>query len=279
VSSPTSTRREALLSLLGLAGAAAGIATVGSGCAAIYPELATRTDPVPPNRPLEPPPPDDLRWLAFESAEIPPTTRDGRRWGRTGSGLPDAVARLFVNDVEVLRTDPAPKTLNPRFDRERSGNFPLKPGDALRVELWDSDPLNDRAIGKQATRVTPEMLSDARWRARFDMGGSVTLLVEPAHAIWGLGFWYELRQGAASVTRLLDNSPASRAGLRKGDAIVAIGPTDVAVMTPDEVRSAINAPPPDGLGLTVRHLAGATLKTKVVPGPIYATFAQHGPID
>ena len=54
----------------------------------------------------------------------------------------------------------------------------------------------------------------------------------------------------------------------RDDELVAIGPTEVAVMTPDEVRSAINAPPFEGLGLTVRHVDGATLETKVVPGPI-----------
>lgn len=274
---PRATRRETLLAALAMASAGAASIGAGSGCAAIYPELGTRTDPAPAGR-LDPPPPDDLRWLAFESAEIPATTRDGRKWGRSGEGLPDAVARLFVNDAEVLRSEPAPKTLNPRFTG-RWRNLPLKLGDRVRVELWDSDPLNDRAIGKQSTRVTPEMLSDGRWRASFDMGGSVTLVVQPAHALWGLGFWYELRQGAARVTRLYAHSPASRAGLRKGDAIVAIGPTDVAVMTADEVRSAINAPPPDGLVLTVRHADGATLEAKVVPGPIYPTFAEHGPID
>lgn len=280
MSAPTSTRRETLFAMLALSSGAVALGPIvlGSGCGAIYPELATRTEPVPTGRPLDPPPPEDLRWVAFETAEIPPTTRDGRPWGRMKEGLPDAVGRLFVNDVEVLKSEPAPKTLNPRFTN-RTGNIPFRIGDSLRVELWDSDPLNDRAIGKQTGRVTPEMLADGRWRATFDMGGSVTLRIEPAHAIWGLGLWYEVRQGGARVTRLLDHSPASRAGLRKGDVIVSIGPTDVAVMTTDEVRSAINAPPVDGLTLTVRHADGATLKTKLVPGPIYPTLAQFGPID
>src|SRR5688572_22094016 len=78
-------------------------------CAAIYPELGTRIDKVTADQKLDPPPPDGLRWLQFEKGEVPPTTRDGRKWGRgIQDGLPDAVAKLFVNDVEVLKTDPAP---------------------------------------------------------------------------------------------------------------------------------------------------------------------------
>lgn len=261
--------------MLALGASTAGAAT---GCGAIYPELATRTEPVPKGRVLDPPPPQNLRWLAFESAVVPPTTRDGRPWGRMKEGLPDVVARLFVNDVELIKTEPAPKTLNPRFTGKH-GNFPIALGDQLRVELWDSDPLNDRGIGTQSGRVSEGMLADRKWTASFDMGGQVTLLIEPARAIWGLGFWYELRSGGASITRLLDNSPAQRAALRKGDTIIAIGPTQVSDMTADEVRSAMNAPPLGGLAITLRHADGSTLAAKLKPGPIYPTFAQHGAID
>jgi membrane-associated protease RseP (regulator of RpoE activity) len=255
--------------------AAALLAAASVGCGAIYPELATRLETVPEGREVDPPPPEGLRWIEFESGEVPPTTRDGRPWGRgLQEGLPDPVARLFVNDVELIKTDAAPKTLTPKFTG-KAGNFPIAIGDQLRVELWDSDPLNDRAIGVGKGRVTHEMLADGRWTASFDMGGRVTLLIKPARPMWGLGIWYELRQGGASITRLLDNSPAARAGLKKGDEIVGIGPTEVRLMTPDEIRSAMNAPPAAGLQLTVRHADGATLQAKVKPGPVYAPYSQY----
>jgi hypothetical protein len=251
-----------------------------AGCAAIYPELGTRIDKVAADQKLDPPPPDGLRWLQFEKGEVPPTTRDGRKWGRgIQDGLPDPVAKLFVNEVEVLKTDPAPKTINPSYEGSKHGNFALAVGDKIRLELWDSDPLNNRPIGTGSARVTPEMLADGQYTARFDMGGQLTLSIKPAKAVWGLGLWYEVRGKSAGITRVLGNSPATRAGLKKGDEIVAIGPTQVSDMTTDEVRSAMNAPPFDGLALTVRHADGATLDAKVKQGPIYATFAEYGPVD
>ncbi len=257
--------------LLGLAGAL-------GGCGAIYPELGTRVEAPPAGVALEPPPPAGLRWVAFEKAEVPPKTRDGRAWGRVQDGLPDPVARLFVNDVEVIKTNAAPKTLSPTWEDSRSGNFPIAVGDKLRVEVWDNDPLQDRAIGRAEGRVSQEMLSEGRWHASFDMGGSVTLAIAPARARWGLGFWYELRQGGSGITRLLDHSPAARAGLQKGDTITVIGKTEVSKMTSDEVRSSMNSPPVEGLALTVRHPDGSTLEATVKPGPIYPTFAQFGAI-
>jgi hypothetical protein len=256
---------------------AVALVVATTGCGAIYPELGTRLEPVPAGRTLEPPPPQDLRWVAFDTAEVPKTTRDGRPWGRGSNdgGLPDPVGKLFVNDVELIKTNAVPKTLSPNFRGSKAGNFRIAIGDKLRVELYDNDPLQDRGIGVAEARVTQDMLANGQWSPSFDMGGSVTVTIAPARAVWGLGFWYEVRQGAAAVTRLLDNSPASRAGLRKGDEIIAIGPTDVSVMTTDEVRSAMNAPPAEGLPLTVRHPGGAILQAKVKPGPIYAPYQQY----
>lgn len=262
------------------AAALAGALWTLSGCAAIYPELGTRIDKVGADQKLDPPPPDGLRWLGFEKGEVPPTTRDGRKWGRgIQDGLPDPVAKLFINDVEIIKTNPAPKTINPSFIGSKHGNFPLHVGDKIRVELWDSDPLQNRPIGTGSARVSHEMLSDGSWTARFDMGGHVTLMIKPAKPVWGLGLWYEVRQKSAGITRLLDNSPATRAGLRKGDEILSIGPTQVADMTTDEVRSAMNGPPIEGLTLRVRHKDGATLDAKVKQGPIYPPFDQYGPVE
>lgn len=273
-------RSSSRLATLALSAMLLASSSTQLGCAALYPELATRIDKVAEGQKLDPPPPDGLRWLQFEKGEVPPTTRDGRKWGRgVQDGLPDPVAKLFVNDVEVLKTDPAPKTVNPTYEKSKHGNFPLAVGDKIRLELWDSDPLYNRPIGTGSARVTNEMLTDGQYTARFDMGGQLTVHLKPAKAVWGLGLWYEVRNKSAGITRVLGNSPATRAGLKKGDEIIAIGPTNVTEMTTDEVRSAMNAPPIEGLALTVRHADGVTLHAKVKQGPIYATFEEYGPVD
>lgn len=256
------------------------LASLGAlGCPAVYPELATRLRAPVAGQVLEPPPPEDLRWVRILSGRVPERTRDGRAWDQvTGSG-PDPYARLLVNGKEVLRTKIQSDTLEPTWPDSPSGNFLIRPGDGLRAELWDSNPINDKPIGIRDFRITTEHRAMNRISLELEGGGRLELAFEPAHAKVGLGLWYELRTGAVFITRTITGGPAERAGIKGGDQVLAIGGREVRAMTPGQVRSAFNAVPVSGVSLQVKHATGATETLKVVEGPIYPTFEQYGPID
>jgi hypothetical protein len=249
-----------------------------AGCPAVYPELGTRTRPIPAGQPLDPAPPAELTWMRFVSARVPERTRDGRSWGP--SGKPSAYAKLIVNGAELFRTTPQSNTFEPTWPDGPRGNFKLSPADKLRIELWDSAAINDKPIGVQDVGVpTEQHRLDKQIRVLFDDGGEVVLAYEPAHAVSGLGLWFELRTESCFITRLLEGSPAERVGLLAGDEVLKIGPREVKTMTPDEVKSAFNAVPFDGLAITVKHQAGAVTDVTIKEGPIYPTFAQFGRVD
>lgn len=254
------------------------VSTVLAGCPAVYPELGTRTRPMAPGVPLDPKPPADLVWMRFLSARVPERTRDGRAWG--ASGKPSAYAKVLVNGKELFKTPPESGTFEPTWPSGPRGNWKLGAGDKLRVEVWDSAALNDSPIGARDIGAPSEQhLLDKRIRVEFDDGGEVVLAFEPAHPVLGLGLWFELRTGGCGITRLLEGSPAERAGIKAGDDVLKIGPRQVSAMTADEVKSAFNAVPFDGLSITVKHTGGALADVTLREGPIYPVFAEFGPVD
>jgi membrane-associated protease RseP (regulator of RpoE activity) len=249
------------------------------GCPAVYPELGTRTRSIPAGQPLDPAPPDELHWLKFVSGRVPERTRDGRAWQANGKASP--YAKLLVNGVELFRTLPESDTLAPTWPNSPRGNFRIAPTDRLRVELWDSNPINDKPIGlRELGRAGELQTFEGEIRVELEEGSSeVRLAFGPAHAVSGLGLWYELRTVGCAITRLLEGSPAERAGLFPGDEVIRIGAREVNGMSPDELRSAFNAVPFDGLKIVVKHAAGAVTEILLKEGPIYPTFAQFGPVD
>ena len=254
--------------------------TSAAGCPAVYPELSTRLRPPVAQQALEPPPPEDLRWIRFVDGSVPERTRDGRTWDQILSSLPDPYARLLINGKEVLRTGVQADTLAPTWPGSPSGNFRVGPDDRLRVELWDSNPINDKPIGvRELGRPSAEDRESGQIRVELEGGGRLTVAFEPAHARIGLGLWYELRTSTVYITRTMERGPAERAGIRKGDQILSIGGREVKTMSPGEVRSAFNGITLAGIVLMVKHADGPTETIKVAEGPIYPAFDQLGAID
>lgn len=269
-------RRGALLALVAVSAAAAGGL---AGCPVVYPELATKLRKAPNDVALEPGPPADLRWIRFSSARIPPRTRDGRTWDQAFGKLPDPYAKLLINGKLVLRTPAQSNTLEPTWPDGPRGNFRIRPEDRLRVELWDSNPINDKPIGIRDVRPTEDHRAYRRMRVELEGGGEVELAFEPAHAMLGLGLWYELRTSSCHITRLLEGSPAERAGVQPGDEVLRLGERDVRTMSPADVRSAFNAIPSTGLPALLRHPNGATQTVLFVEGPIYPLYDEFGAVD
>jgi hypothetical protein len=255
------------------------LALTAPACAAVYPELGTRTRSIPAGQPLDPPPPDDVHWLRFISARAPDKTRDGRPWQSNGKASP--YAKMLRNGVELLKTNAQADTLAPTWPGSPHGNFRIAPTDRLRVELWDSNPVNDKPMGSRELGAAEGVLAaDGKVIVDLDDGAEVVFAYEPGHAMSGLGLWYELRTPGCAITRLLEGSPADRAGLVAHDEVLKMGARDVKTMTPDEIKSAFNAVPLAGLSLVVKHASdSSTTEVTLREGPIYPTFEQFGPVD
>ncbi len=248
---------------------AAGLGSGAFGCSAIYPEVAT---PVRPPNSLsssqgEQPPPEDLYFLYFEGATVPPRTRDGREWE---GGGPDTYAKLLWGEREILKTPVEPGTRKPTWPNQEKVNYRIPDGAELTVELWHDDPIRDHPLCQVAVLDLKHLRAGGRSDFYCDSGARVTLGVEPARPVMGLGFYYELR-GAEGVriTRVVEHSPAKRAGLDKGDQILTLGGKPVKEMDALAIRSTINAKSREGLKMKVKLSEGGVKNLGLKEGPIY----------
>jgi hypothetical protein len=251
-----------------------------SACGAVFPEIAPPVKAPPAGRELTPPPPADLLYVAFEKAEIPTRTRDGRQWDNIGGSLPDPFAKLFVNDREITHTSIQSNTLKPTWPDQKHANYRIPSSAHVRVELWDSNPINNHTICSKTLHNLPEMAGPDAVEVECDSGAHMSLRVEPAHARWGVGFNYELRtQGGVAITRVLPESPAARAGLKAGEEVLEIGGKPVRGMDRDEAQSRINADAQVGIVLLLRAPDHTERKLTIKEGVIYPAAEDGIPLD
>lgn len=267
-----------LVYALSLAGAFAASA-LSSGCVALYPEIGTGIRKITAEQALDPPPPEELRWMRIVSGTIKDTMRDGRSWKAAIGKLPDPYAKLYINEQEVLRTNPKTETLEPSWDDAPRGNFQVSSADKMRVEIWDANTVTDKPIGVKDFRATEDLVLGDRIRLEVPGAGEVIIAYERAHAMFGLGLWFELRTDTCFITRMIGGSPAERSGAQPGDEVVQINGKPVTTMSSNAVRSAFNSIPSDGLPVVLRHADGSTATVTLREGPIYPTFAEFGQVD
>ncbi|HYP90020.1 MAG TPA: PDZ domain-containing protein [Polyangiaceae bacterium] len=251
------------------------------GCGAVYPQLETPVRSPPAHVTLAPPPPEDLLFLKFGSATIPSRTRDGRNWDSVGGSLPDAFAKLIVDGKVILETPVQSNSLTPTWPDQRRANYHVRMGATARVELWDSNPINNHPI---CTSDVPELhgesSSDVPVQINCNSGAEIKLIVEPAHGKLGVGLYYELRREEVVVTRVLMESPAARAGLVRGDQLLKIQGRDVKTMADGEAQSLINANAVTGVKLLVRKLLDKNeVEMTLKEGAIYPIYGEGVDID
>jgi hypothetical protein len=245
-------------------------------CGAVYPELSTPIRPAS-NRTLEPPPPDELLFIKFTGAEIPSRTRDGRQWDTVGGSAPDPFAKVFVDDKEIIATPVQANTLKPTWPDQRKGNYWIRKGATVRVELWDSNPINNHPICRETTRdIHAESSSEHDFEMSCDSGASMLLAVQPAHAKVGIGLYYEIRTyGDAWVTRVVKESPAGRAHVVKGDQLLSLDGKPAKQFDEDSFRSLVNANSAHGVTFGVRHANGKEETVTLKDGPLYPTIDEE----
>jgi hypothetical protein len=257
------------------------LAAVSLGCAAVFPEVSTPLRAPPAGYSLEPAPPADVVYVHFEGAVIPKKTRDGRRWDSVGGEAPDPYAKLLVNGKEVIVTPIQSDTVTPTWPDQERANYRIRPTDVVVVQLWDSNPLNNHPICSQkivdfvgaATSDQPTL------EVNCDNGGRVVLVVRPARGKLGLGFFYEVGANAAHVTRVLESSPAGRAGLAVGDELVRVQGVDVRTMEDGRLKSLINSHATLGLELVLKSSSGKEKRVTLREGAVYPLESEGIPLD
>jgi hypothetical protein len=265
--------KSSLVSVLGLL---AGLV----GCGAVYPQLGTPVRTPPAHVTLTPPPPEDLLFLKFAGATIPSKTRDGRSWDSVGGSLPDAFAKLFVDGQVILETPVQSNTLTPTWPEQRKANYHVRNGAAVKVELWDSNPINNHPICvAEVSDIHSEVSMEAPAVISCNSGAELRLTVQPAHGRLGLGLFYELRREEIVVTRVLRESPSARAGLVIGDQLLKIQGKDVKSMADGEAQSLINANAATGITLKVRKLDKSESELTLKEGAIYPMADEDVPVD
>ena len=268
-----SSRRRGWLMVgrLGLALAAGS----GLACSAVYPEMSTALKSAPQGRQLEPPPGPELLWIRIQSAEIPKKTRDGRQWDAVGGNAPDPFVILFADDEELFRTPVQSNTIKPTWPDQVPKNYRIPKKAKVRLELWDANPISNHPICIAKVRNIHREAGMGGTDLRCESGARVSFLVEPAHAMLGVGLFYELRNPDVYVSRVIAQSPAARAGIQAGDQILAIAGKDVAKMEKGEPQSLINSKAQVGVKLRIRHKDGQEREVELQEGPVYP-LAEDG---
>ncbi|MBK8998357.1 MAG: PDZ domain-containing protein [Myxococcales bacterium] len=258
------------------------LASVGAtalACTAVYPEVATPARAVPAGQTLTPPPPDDLFFIRIQGATIPETTRDGRKWDAVGGSAPDPFVKVLAGDKELFRTPTQPNTLTPTWPDGPRANYRIPKGTSVRLELWDSNPINNHPICVKLIRAFAEEARRGVIDLECDSGAKLSMIAEPAHARIGLGMRYEFRSQSIFVTRVALESPAARMGLRGGDQVIRIQGKEVKTLDEAEARSLVNANSPAGVTLTVKKPDGSTLDLTLKDGPIYPMLDDDIPLE
>lgn len=202
--------------------------------------------------------PSHVWQLRFISATIPPRRRGGMDWDDDGS-RPDPFIRLHRGTELVWESETRRDALDPAFNQTLPRNIRLPPSEELRIELWDSDggPSNDPIGVWRGQGLPPNALPDADARINLEGGAALMFRVLSPRPHRGVGIeLYEVRGDELLVLEVIDSSPAGRAGIERGDRIVAIGGQAVDDMTEAQAASAISMAADRQQSLTVKKPGG-----------------------
>jgi hypothetical protein len=228
---------------------------------------------------LDPPPPASVVWLRIASAHVPAARPNGNPWDEDGSA-PDPYVVLSVEGEKLLQSTPVGDDVTPTWKRGPHGNYQIADGAKVRLEVIDDDGLGGDTIA--AADVSPPRADEAKGGIEsFDLGGGVTVAlgVEPAHALYGLGFDYKFVLQSCHLTKVFAQGPAGRAGMRVGDELIEVGGAKVSELSADNLRAMFGPVPKQGLMLQVLHEGATTQAVHIAEGPVYPLTSEYGPID
>ncbi len=241
-------------------------------CAAVYPEMKTSVRPHPEGQDPDPAPDEDLYYFYFEGARIPAKNQGGQPWP---DGAPDPFAKLIVENKDLVVTPVESKTLRPTWAKQDKRNYRILKGSKIYVEVWDSNPMTNMPICRARIRDLAAIREGGSNEIWCESGAQVWLHVEPPRAMVGLGLYYEMRgQDGVRVTRVVEVSPAARAGLGSGDRILGIQGKKVANMDALEIKSTINQHARAGLKLDVWFKSGERHLVELKEGAMFPLLSD-----
>lgn len=196
--------------------------------------------------------PSGLFRLEIVSADVPETQRSGLPWDEDDA--PDPFVKVFINGKPIWETATLSNTLHPEFGSSHPRNLAIERATArMRVELWDKDSVGNDPIGIYEGRALANAHVESDTTIPLEGSASLTFRVRlpSPHAGTGIAS-YEIRKEALLVLKVLPNSPASRADLRPGDRIVALGGRAISELGQQAAES--------GLALATQNRTELTVK-------------------
>lgn len=245
---------------------------VASGC--VYPRRSTSLSPVSAERSSGTiGAPAEIWTLTVVGANVRPRKSGGLAWDESG-GLPDVYARIIRDGRLIFETETIDDSLTPEWNATLPRNVRIDARTPLRIEVWDRDLVGSDPVGIYDRRGLPQMaVEGADARIMLEGGSWLTIRRSAPRPHRGVGIGqYELRPDQLYVVEVLPHSPAARAGIEPGDAIVAIGERRVADMSDGEAATALSMAVSRNQPLTVRRGEGAEREVELDRGFVWLTM-------
>lgn len=208
--------------------------------------------------------------LAFRTAAIPPRQRGDQPWDEDGTP-PDVFVRVYRGEELLFESAPV-EGLQPDLAATTPNLF--LPSDVTsRIELWDADTVLPTVIGVWRGRGLPTgAMQDGDTRIMLDGNATIGFRVLAPEAARGAGIpTYEVRRNDLRVIEVIEHSPAGRAGLVPGDAIVAIGGESVKDLGEARAAGALSRACSEATRLTIRRADGTVEERVLDRGFVWVT--------
>jgi C2 domain len=231
------------------------LSLVSIACA--YPRRETMMHPAPPDRVRIEDRPKDMWTIQIVDAELPEFKAGGLPWDSDGTE-PDPFVRIYVAKRLIWESPVRKDTRKPAWHFTLPRNVQIDESASFRVELWDHDTAvsADPAGAIQREGLPSTALPDALARLTLDNLGMLSMVASAPRAQQGAGLRFEVRSDALVVLDVEHFSPAFRAGILKGQRIVAIGPQRVSELGGDEAASDLSLANDRGTTLTIEDEKG-----------------------
>jgi hypothetical protein len=246
------------------------LTTLGVGCAAVYPAIDTPVRVAPDDVQLDPPPPELLFYVGLKGGTVPPRTRGNEPWDELGDGAPDPYVKLYLDNELMFGTSTEQDTFSPKWSDAPRKNWVIPAEAVLRVEMWNANPVNDQVICIKEVDRLHDAVSEGTLVVECEGGASVAIELRTARPKFGLGFRYEIRQNGAAIREVMEQSPAERAGLERGEMIDAVNGQSTRALSAGELQTLVNVHARQGVKLTVRREGEAPREVELKEGPIYS---------